>query len=74
MNLSINNRESLKKHVLILEYLGYRDYAIFLDSLFQLNLNSYLLKNNKMFSEFFKGKLNTILYYLNKLNLFPSYR
>lgn len=74
MNLSINNRESLKKHILILEYLGYRDYAIFLDSLFQLNLNSYLLKNNKIFSEFFKGKLNTILYYLNKLNLFPTYR
>jgi len=72
--LNAINNQSLKRHVLILEYLGYRDYAIFLDTFFELGLKDYFLKNDKMVSEFFKGKLNTILYYLNKLNLFPSFR
>jgi len=72
--LDINNKKRIIRHSLILEYLGYRDYSIFLDSLFKLNLKTYLLKNDKMFSEFFKGKLNTILYFINKLNLFPSFR
>ena len=72
--INVIDDKSLKRHLLILEYLGYRDYAIFLDSFFKLELDDYLYKNNKMLSEFLKGKLNTILYYLNKLNSFPSFR
>jgi len=72
--LNNNDKESLIKHSLLLDYLGFRDYALFLDSQFSLNLNAYLTKNNKMFTEYIIGRLNTILYFLNKLNLFPSYR
>ena len=72
--LNKNNKESIIKHSLLLDYLGFRDYALFLDSQFSLNLNAYLTKNNKIFTEYLKGKLNTVLYFLNKLNLFPSYR
>ncbi|MBU79565.1 MAG: hypothetical protein CMD29_05530 [Flavobacteriales bacterium] len=73
-NLDINHKKRILKHSLILEYLGFRDYSIFLDSLFELNLNKYFLKNNNMFSEYIKARFNTILYFINKLNLFPSYR
>lgn len=73
-NIDSVDGKRLKRHLLLLEYLGYRDYAIFLDNFFELGLKNYFLKNNKIFSELLKGKLNVILYYLNKLNLFPSFR